>query len=489
MKKKIKSIANNEKWMETLFVLLILSFPFGSFFLSFSIGFMTIYPYLVLVCLLTFLGFFKTNKIDTRLEKVFLYFLIFFFVYALAFLPFVGGKKDAIIDLRSIALMMMTSYVFISVSKVLGFERWKSVLLFSFKLIFFMLVFFAVFEMLTEFHFVGTFTDKLIKRGLHDIINAGPVFLWDNPNNFNGYVFLIGFVIILLESSARGKSQLKWLILSICFFCSFIVESRVGMAVSLFVIGVMLMRELFLFFRQSFEKRIVYFVLFVSGALGYALLTTEIFYEIPEDKVKVYTDYVLKNPPPVVEVVPAPVILINDSVISGINEIVSHNEIVSETKPTEDAIKKVEQKNVPYRNSESERMALILNGVDFIFQSKFLGVGPGQYRYLHDTGQIQHYAYGNNGAHFWFLELVSQFGLIIFLPYIGLLFWIFFLAMKNRKSNPELALYIFLGLVCFVGVSIMPSSFLIRDINWIFIVILVVLVSNYSIIKSEKADV
>ena len=467
MIEKIKSIANNEKWIETLFILLILSFPFGSFFLSFSIGFMTIYPYLVLVCLLTFLGFFKANKIDTRLEKIFLYFLIFFFLYALAFLPFVDGKKDAIIDLRSIILMVMTSYVFISVNKVLGFERWNTILLFSFKLIFFMLVFFAVIEMLTEFHFAGTFTEMLIERGLHDIINAGPVFLWDNPNNFIGYIFLIGFVIILMESAAKKKSTLKWLILSICFFCSFIVESRVGMAIALFVIGAMLIRELFLFFTQSFEKRTVYFVLFLTGAFGYALFTTEMFYKIPEDKEKVYTDYVLKNPPPIVDVEPVPV----------------------STDSAVDSIVVAQPDSIPYRNSESERTALILNGVNFIFDSKFLGVGPGQYRYLHDTGQIQHYAYGNNGAHVWFIELLSQFGLIIFLPYIGLLFWIFLLAMKNRKSNPELSLYIFLGLACFVGVSVMPSSFLILDINWMFIAILVIIVSNISILNQKKIDV
>ena len=462
MIEKIKSFANDEKWMEILFTLMILSFPFGSFFLSFSVGFMTIYPYLILVCLLTFLGFFRASKIEKGIEKYFLFFLLFFFVYALAFVPFIDGKNDAIIDLRSIALMLLTTYVFISTQKILGFEKWKSTVLFSFKSIFFMLIIFAVFEMISEFHFAGTFTNHLIDRGLHDIINSSPVFLWDNPNTFNAYLFSIGFVIILLEPSGKVKNYLKWFILAVCFFFSFIIQSRIGIALSLFIIAMTIVYELIIYFKNRPERRAVYYLIFVMFALAFVFVTNEKFYKIPEDKVKVYTNYVLKNPPPVIESA--------DPVVS--------NPVVLDTENNV-AI------SAPYRNSNSERKALFLNGVDFIFDSKFLGVGPGQYRYLHDIGKINHFAYGNNGAHFWFLELLSQYGIFVFSGYLFLFAWIKLIALKSRKLNSELTWNIFISLICFVGVSIMPSGFLVRDINWMFVAILVIVATNFSSKKSE----
>jgi len=456
MIEKLRSFANDSKWIEILFTLLILSFPFGSFFLSVSLGFMTIYPFLVLLCLLTFLGFWKTTKIKSKPERFFLFFLLFFFAYSIAFFPFVDGKADAVIDIRNIALMLMTAYVFISAEKVLGLEKWKSAILINSKIIFVMILLFGFFEMITGFHFVGEFTEKLIERGLDEKIIFNPVFLWDNPNNFNVYIFLIGWIIILLEPAGKQKNILTWLILAICFFISFVVESQVGLMLAMLMAVLIAFYQLSGFLKQDNRPKLFYPILFVVLALGFVVLSKEMFYEIPADKQMKYINYVPKNSP---------------IQIAEVDSSLDSAQVAAPVKIAPEGA---------YRESGGERMALIKNGIDFTIRSKFIGVGPGQYRYLHDAGKIKHMTSGNNGAHFWLVELLSQYGILIFLLYCGLLFWVLVMAVREWKINSDLSISIILSLICFAGVSVMPSGFLILDINWIFTAILIVVCSNFN---------
>jgi len=375
----------------------------------------------------------------------------------------VEGRADAIIDLRSIALMLMTSYVFISVGHVLGFEKWKSTILLTFKILFFLIILFSVFELLSGIHFVGAFTDKVVERGLVDAYVNTPVFLWDNPNNLAVYLILIGFVIILLEPSGKSKNVLIWLILLMCFFISFVVLSRIGSLLTILLTILVALYQIMRLFDTLKKRQVLYSLIFVLIALSFVLMTKEKFYGIPDKKVLVYND-----PVPLFDNVEVkePVPVSTDSV--------SH---------------KVEPINIPFRNSVSERKGLIKNGIDFSFESKFMGIGPGQFRFRHDSGKINNHTYGNNGPHFYFLEILSQYGIIILIFYLVLLSALLIRGLRMWKSNPELALNIVLCLICFVGTSVMPSGFLILDINWIFIAILVMVCSNFSVLKSKSVDV
>jgi hypothetical protein len=455
MMEKIKAIANDVRWNEILFTLMILSFPFGSSFLSFSVGFMTIYPYFVLLCILTVLGFFHSAKINTRLEKFYLLFLLFFLAYAAAFLPFAGSLRHALVDMRSIVLMLMTAWVFISVEKVIGFERWKSVVLFSFKLIFFLVLGFAAFEIMTGIHFAGFTTSQVEARGIEDSFAYTPVFLWDNPNNLVVYFFLIANVIILLEPAGPRKNMLTWLVVLTCFFISFVAQARLGILLSLFMMIVIGLHHLSGYLKTKNKNPVqVRYALFALVVLGVVYATKEKFYGIPGDKIRECRDMVLYQEYHTIEqrsrLLPQPL------------------------RYTDPTVKSDEEKK-PEVESRDERMALLKNGVDFIISSKFLGIGPGQYTFRHDTNQIKYYAFGNNGAHFWLVELLSQYGIFVFLLYTVLLIALFWLGIKLYRSDRDLAVHILLALVCFGVCSIMPSAFLILDINWIFIVILVII--------------
>jgi len=460
---KLKAIAGNKKWIEILFTLMLLSFPFGSFFLSFSIGFMTVYPFLMLLLLLAFLSFFQQRQKIEGLSKYYLWFMLLFFGYALAFLPFVDGKADAIIDLRSIVLMLLTAWVFISMRYFFGFEKWCEIILFAFYLLLGLVTLFAIVEISTGWHLEGAFTDKLAARRIQDSLSYVPVFLWDNPNTFVAYFLLIGGAIIMLEPKGQRKIFVVSTILILALMFSVIAEARLGQ------FAVWISAAFYFIYYLTGQKldglkRLVTYLLFLTFAILYVINSHTIIKEIPRSKLMV--PYKLRPVYPV----PAAVQYLYPDLTKPV-----------EMELAENAIKEVRSDVV--RNSNSERKALILNGIDFLKESNGLGAGPGQYRFRHENNLIVNYAFGNNGAHFWFVELVSQYGLLIFLPYCLILFLVFILLIKWRKNKPELAIGTLVGLSLLIVCSVLPSAFLILDINWIFTVILIIGATELSVKK------
>lgn len=464
MIEKLKLISANRKVSEILFTLLILSFPFGSFFLSFSVGFMTVYPFLVLLVILSFLSFFMPKEKLNGIVKFYLVFGLLFFLYAIAFLPFVDGKSYAITDIRSIALMLMTTWVFSSLRAFLGFDKWREILLFSLKLIFILVAGFAIFEMVSGWHLAGEFTDKLSYRGIEDNMVFIPVFLWDNPNNFMVYVILISASIILLEPENNKKNYLVAGLLSLDLVFSIITEARIAiLAVLIMIVIYAIKKALTISIKEN--KRLVLYVFFVIGALGLALGSNDIYKGIPKSRIHKIQRGLPLYP-----------------IASGADHVQTHL-----SKPGKPLLVILDDQGMDpqlTRNSKDERMALIKNGIAFVKESYFLGVGPGQYRYRHDQNQMKHFTWGNNGAHLWCIELISQYGIFIFAMYLAILLWVFVAVIKYFRKQSESAVGVLIGLVALVFVSALPSAFLILDIGWIFTAILILVVAELGSAKN-----
>ncbi len=458
---KIIGFANRQKVNEILFVLLIISFPFGSYLPSVSIGFMTVYPYLICLGALTFFSLVRKFFPQQKLEKYYLLFVVFFFLVAICFLPFVKGKSDAVIDIRSIALMLATSYVFLSTKSLLGFDRWKSILVFCFKVVFFLIVAFCLFELLSGIHFSGKYTEHVIARGLADQFAYTPVFLWDNPNNLMAYLILIGVAIILLDSANRQRETFSLLILFICFFFSYLVKARLGMFICiLLILGYISLLVSMKYKQYILSNRSRLLVVLTSVlCLAYVYVFTDKFFGIPDENL-----LVLKTVPAFPEL--------------------ADEDRVTEVKIWYASENNQEQKDTStQRNSNTEREALIKNGLDFIRDSKLMGIGPGQFRFLHDEGNVKHYAFGNNGPHFWLIELFSQFGILIFLPYVLLFCWMIWVAIRYLRNDPYTAVLLVGAIMALILSSILPSAFLILDINWIFTVVLIITANELSVKK------
>lgn len=464
----LKEKAYNQGLNEILLSLLVLSFPFGSAFLSFSIGFMTIYPYLVILCVLVGFGLIRRDFPTSKLARYYLLFVAALLLYSLAYLPFVENLSYAIIDVRSIILMTLTGYVFISQHDFFGFEKWRQILNRSFKLVFIFICAFGVFEFVSGYHFAGASTDKMIERGLVDESVYSPLFIWDNPNNYFVYVALCGLLILLLENDSRKRLNNAVIIFSMGLFFSIVGITRLGQVISLFGLLLSLLLYGLEAYRHSSEKKPwLIGAGFILIAFCITWFSNKKFDGIPNEHKMRLTQVEPMHPD-------------------------LHAKYLESLRAQQDSAITPSNMQVPppgiaERNSDGERKALIKNGIDFIKQSFGLGVGPGQYRHLHDSGQIKQYAYGNNGAHFWLIELVSQFGVVITSMYLLLAGWIFYVLIRAFKTDRHGVIFFALAMFLFMLASMMPSAFLILDIHWIFTAISV-MVAAHLLNQSKKTN-
>ncbi|PTM56720.1 O-antigen ligase family protein [Desmospora activa] len=103
--------------------------------------------------------------------------------------------------------------------------------------------------------------------------------------------------------------------------------------------------------------------------------------------------------------------------------------------------------------SVSIRKYLIANGLNFLVESHFLGVG---------AGNVEHYMAGAPGVedktniHNWWMEVLVNFGLLIFILYMGFYLWIFWKlwCLASVRRTPELSPWIRWGAVsCMIALA------------------------------------
>lgn len=118
------------------------------------------------------------------------------------------------------------------------------------------------------------------------------------------------------------------------------------------------------------------------------------------------------------------------------------------------------------------RENLYKSSFEYFLDSKGLGVGVGQLRYLLEE-KPKYYVFYFKDPHNFYLEILAKFGIFVFIAYI--LFFIYIIINTiNSISNPK-SKAIFLSLVGFIFGSISPYSLILFFPLWAFII----LVMNY----------
>jgi teichuronic acid biosynthesis protein TuaE len=130
--------------------------------------------------------------------------------------------------------------------------------------------------------------------------------------------------------------------------------------------------------------------------------------------------------------------------------------------------------------SNDIRKGLIKNGWILLVDSYGLGVGAGNFDAYHKAGLVKHWTNNIINPHNWTIQVLSQYGLFIFIP----LFWwylqIFFLFFKNRKlfiENNDGALPLLMGSFIFVVYFIISNSgstFIANNLNWMMILLMAI---------------
>jgi len=136
-------------------------------------------------------------------------------------------------------------------------------------------------------------------------------------------------------------------------------------------------------------------------------------------------------------------------------------------------------------SSTTVRKNLIYNGFDIIKSHPILGIGPGQFRVLHKDGRVKHNTESVVNPHNYIIELIAQYGVFgwLYFSFLGVLFFIQIKICAKTKEN-----YWILSLIpVFLFYSLSPSSFLVLDINWIFISLTVVF--THILYKMENNNV
>jgi len=447
MFKSVSNIINSKLLITVLFNLLFVTFPFGANIFYFSIGFMTLYPFLICILLLTFIGFFHLNEIKFKIEKYSLIFIFIWFLYGLFSYFLVKGKQDALIDIRNLFLMLCTTFVFLWVKNFIGRDKWKKSINFGLTIVYIMLVLFSIYEVKTGSHFVGNFTAKILKQP-NTTVAFAPLFVYDNPNNLTAYVILIGTLLILFSQHQKNLHLITSIIIT-NFFISHISSARTGIYICYITLIWFVVVNIKTFFLKLKPEKITYI-----GLLSFLLIITLIY---------------KPQFPKLGGILPP------NSIYKQSSHKVDENSTIIELKE----VKYLNIDTLENRfSSEKIRLELALNGLEMIKNTKGIGVGAGQGRYLHKVGKVKFYTKTNIGFHFWLMEILSQYGVFIFLGYITLLSLILLTAIKIFKSNFYLSSLITLNIIVFTLASFLPSSFLILNINWIFMAILIGFVAN-----------
>ncbi|HOV11234.1 MAG TPA: O-antigen ligase family protein [Bacteroidales bacterium] len=449
---KIKSFTS-EKVFERVFQLWFLCFPFGAGFLTLSLVFFTIYPSMFVSGILFILTlFFKPYKLD-KFYMMILAFWAVWLIYALArlvILPVINFH-DAIFDLRSLFMFALTIYlVFLSV-KILGWEKFRKNIADLSLVLFVIFTVIGFFEFFSGIHIAGMRTLKILNEPVSNVTYA-PFFVYDNPNNFIVYYFLFSLLIMLFHESIRRNIWALITIVLLVFFFSYVADARFGKYSSYLMIIVVLF---------AFRPKIK--IVFYALALAFAILCflwKPLFYGPVWQNGEKYqlneltclqTDSTLK--------------------ICSIKDL--------KNSYSEDTLM---AKIAAYKNSKGEsgniRLGLIKNGLYLFKQSRFLGVGPGQFISYHRIKKVPVDVGTQLSAHAWLIEILSQYGVIIFICYIAVFGFIFLRAASKFRNDKNLTLFFLMSIIVFFIVSNLPSAFLLLDINWIFTALILVFYKN-----------
>ncbi len=446
----------NEKIFRNLFVLWVLLFPFDANLLPVSIGFMTVYPSLFLLFFLlgySFLG--KPNEPFNKADKLVILFFFIWAFYGIAWFPFVHDKKIAFYEIRVLILMASTVWLLFRTKYLFGLKSFSDILNKLSIFLFLLLTGFAFFEYFSGIHFAGKFTEKLWN------IPAGnptysPVFLFDNPNTFLCYLF--GFAILIFLTGRIAFNKWKHLsIIFILFFFSNAADSKFGRISSYLLLTVWLISYLrTVDFGKT--KKYAWWAAVAAAGLVFCFATKEI-YKGPYWKDSEH--YLIPSIHPAKTENDKLFFYSSDSLVKQFGE----KEVIK-------SFRDYQMRGTDW--AVNIRKNLLKNGWYLTKQSRFMGVGPAQFRWYHQQKQVPYPTTTVDSPHDGLMEILSQYGILILVPFLSILFYYWLTAFRINK---KISNYFILLTACYlilIIISDMSSAWLILNIGWLLIPVLLI---------------
>lgn len=356
------------------------------------------------------------------------YFLVFWVIYSLLSIIWAKSMKLVLIHTHYTTLFFITFFVFTQ-----SFRGKKQLIFFYYFLIgiFFLYQIIAVWEVSTFQHLP---TSRAASKGIISFVPFGPFY---NRNDMAAVLLMLNPFLLFRVHISKNIIFKTIGVLSMIFL--FIMYTLAGSRIAMLFLGMELLLY-FIFFTKLKIKllSVIYFFIFIF----LIKLATPVGFEV--------FNLFLK-----------------------------------------DQYSSIQTENESFRTGSIKiRKALLYESVDLCLDSKLLGVGAGNYSIEMKGGRVKR---TNNvlSPHNFLLELLSEYGLILFLIMIYILVrWVIdlIIIIKQSKGENKLMAYSCLfSLLLFLPASILPSSIIKYSFYWIiFAYIHLFIEQNLPLIKGNN---
>lgn len=425
---------------KSLFFLFIVSLAGGAYMLNFKMFGVEFYAFRICLALNTSILFLNKDIVlyKSSFTKLVFYFFIFWILYAITSILWCSDLNLAIHEIGYLIIGFI-SYIYLFSISYYFKKRFRDFVLVNWIYALIPTFLIALFEINTGKHLEGNYLKSLRELEFLHANNFSPVTTFDNPNNLAIYLSLSLVFLTVLIRKGRFVFLFSFLF-SVNLYLMILTGSRIGLIFSLLLMLIVITTKVIEFLHIGFKKN--YFK--IVGSLILFLLMF-VFNEV--------------------------------DVASG-SEISHQQKLLNEYH---EKVKKAYGSNAYDSLSVNVRKNLFLSGVDFASSSYLIGVGAGSFEAKMKKGENKYPTYGMPNPHNYFIEVFSQYGILItliilsFFIFIG---WRVLLSLYNSIAFEE-SLFILLLISCYGLLSNANSSFLPLPLNWFMFSLIIILFDKF----------
>jgi hypothetical protein len=452
----MNTFLTNNRTIEWLFIAWLITLPFGSNIGGLSFGFFTLYPNLLFSIALLIPVPWIIFKWP-RLIQFFILFLISWLVYAVVFALNNGSSDSIIFDIRSLGMQLIFAVGLFSTYTILGWEKFKVLIVIGLRCFLFVLLIFGFFEFYTGIHLKGMTTAKLDFLPVNFIFYA-PLFIYDNPNDFLLNCIFILLILLAFDDRLRTNRFVPIsiaLLLALFTICAY---SRLANFILTIIIVFQLVQE-FLVQKKRIEfKRYIPYAI-VSILMLTVFLVNPLFIGPKYSMANKFQKNELD-----VSTTDSMILSLEGQVIDRVPRKVVFNE------PSADEV----------------RINLTLNGWDFIKEKPIFGIGPGQFRQKHQDKKSKRPVGTVLSPHNFAIEIISQYGVLGWVYFLFMAYVFFQLVLKRWKNDRKNKNWMLIVFISIPIMWLMPSGYLYQQINWLLLPLLLIELIH---VKNEEENV
>jgi teichuronic acid biosynthesis protein TuaE len=129
------------------------------------------------------------------------------------------------------------------------------------------------------------------------------------------------------------------------------------------------------------------------------------------------------------------------------------------------------------QQSTLSRVNLFLAGIDMTVSTYGLGVGGGNFSYLMERGYSELWTRDIVDPHNWWIEILSQYGVLVFALYVGFLAYVSLYSLRASRREGSLPRFLLPFVLAFVLSGFANSSYVLQPTNWLFLGTILMMVS------------